>query len=177
MPRVCTICRHPDRAAIDAALVEGATGYRDIGRRSNVGKDALGRHRAQHLPKAIVRAKEAVDVGHAIDIVQQLQLVNATALGILQDAYLRTGGDTRRKDPATALKALAEVRRQIELQARLLGELKDGPQVSVGVVLSPEWVSVRAVLMAALAPFPEARAAVAEQLSVAEAAAHAHHRG
>ncbi len=48
MPRTCTICRHPDRAAIEADLRAGIT-YRDVARRHKISKDALSRHWARHV--------------------------------------------------------------------------------------------------------------------------------
>jgi hypothetical protein len=50
MPRVCTVCTHPENAAIDEALVARRDSLRDIARRfSGLSKDALHRHR-RHLP-------------------------------------------------------------------------------------------------------------------------------
>ena len=109
MPRTCTICTHPERAAID--------------------------------------------------IVKQLRAINAASVAILHEA--RQAGNTE-----TALKAVDRVLRQIEFQARLLGEL-DAPQVNV--LLAPEWVSIRGMVLSALGPYPEARAAAAQQLLTLEA--------
>jgi hypothetical protein len=50
MPQTCTICRHPERPGIEADLRAG-TPYRDIARRHNVSKDALSRHRANHMSR------------------------------------------------------------------------------------------------------------------------------
>jgi ABC-type transporter Mla subunit MlaD len=44
MPRNCTICRHPQRNEIEAAVQAGAS-YRDVGRRYSLSKDAICRHR------------------------------------------------------------------------------------------------------------------------------------
>ena len=91
----------------------------------------------------------------AIDIVKQLKAINAASVSILHEA--RQAGNAE-----TALKAVDRVLKQIEFQARLLGELDERPQVNV--LLAPEWVSIRASLLAALGPFPEARAAAAQHL-------------
>jgi hypothetical protein len=45
MARPCSICNHPKREEIDAALVAG-TPLRDIARQFKTGKDALARHKA-----------------------------------------------------------------------------------------------------------------------------------
>jgi hypothetical protein len=170
MPRTCTICTHPERAAIDKALVDGQA-YRDIAGHYGTSKTALQRHKEDHLRDLLAAARqrqaaheaalgtavqeqEAARVEQAIDIVKQLKAINAASLQILHEA--RQAGNAE-----TALKAVDRVLRQIEFQARLLGEL-DAPQVNV--LLAPEWVSIRAGLLAALGPYPEARAAAAQQL-------------
>jgi hypothetical protein len=50
MPQTCTICRHSERADIEADLRAGIP-YRDIARRHTVSKDALSRHRANHMSR------------------------------------------------------------------------------------------------------------------------------
>ncbi len=56
--------------------------------------------------------------------------------------------------------------RIVELTAKLVGELDERPQVNV--LLAPEWLAVRAALLAALRPYPEARVAVAARLAAME---------
>ena len=65
-----------------------------------------------------------------------------------------------------ALKAIARAEKQLELQARLIGELKDAP--TINIVLSPAWVAIQNAVVVALDPWPEARLAVAAALE------HAH---
>ena len=50
MAPTCSICRHPMRHDIEAELRAG-TPYRDIAPRHNVSKDALSRHRANHMSR------------------------------------------------------------------------------------------------------------------------------
>lgn len=159
MPRTCTVCTHSDRAAIDSALLAG-TALRDIARRHAVSKDALFRHRDTHLPAVMVQAAAETDVRHALDVVAQLKAINAAAMTVLRDARNVKDGDL-------ALKAIDRIYRQIELQAKLLGELDERP--TINVLVSPEWLQVRAVLLEALAPYPEAVAAVSGRLVALEA--------
>jgi hypothetical protein len=118
----------------------------------------------------MVKAKESEDVGHAIDVVKQLKAINGASLQILNEAGLAGNSEL-------VLKAVDRVLRQVELQAKLLGELDERPRVDI--VLTPEWLSARAALLAALAPFPDAKVAVAERLLSLEAATGAPngHRG
>jgi transposase-like protein len=63
MPPTCTICQHPERLDIEADLRDG-TSYRDIARRHDVSKDALSRHRANHMsrltPSGLTAAREII---------------------------------------------------------------------------------------------------------------------
>jgi hypothetical protein len=158
MPRTCTVCTHPDRGAIDAALVAGEP-YRSIARRCGVSAPATYRHQQEHIPVALSKAKEAAVVAHADGLLEQVRDLQGKALGILGKA--EAAGDLR-----VALGAIREARGNLELLAKLMGELSDAPQVNV--MVSPEWISVRTVIVAALAPFPDARAAVAERLLALE---------
>ena len=74
--------------------------------------------------------------------------------------------ETKRADPRElVLKALAQLRPQAELLARLEGKLKDSP---INILINPEWLQVRGALMKALESFPDARAAVASALLALE---------
>jgi hypothetical protein len=161
MPRTCTVCTHPERQTIDKALAAGET-HRDLVAEYRVSKDALSRHNATHVPPAVAKAQQAEDVQQALDVLSQLKAINGTCLQILSDA--RRAGDT-----STALKAADRVLRQLEFQARLLGEIDDRPQVNI--LISAEWTGVREALLAALRPYPEARLAVAGALAQLETSA------
>jgi hypothetical protein len=154
------VCTHPERAAIDKALVAGEATRKIVARYGTFSHTSLQRHQAHHLPATMLKAKETEDIGHAIDVVKQLKAINGVALEIMSAARHRGDGDT-------ALKAIDRVQRQIELQAKLLGELDDRPHVDN--VLTPEWLTARATLLDALAPYPDARVAVAERLLTLEA--------
>jgi hypothetical protein len=125
----------------------------------SLSRPAIQRHKAEHLPQTMVKAKESEDVGHAIDVVKQLKAINGASLQILNEAGLAGNSEL-------VLKAVDRVLRQVELQAKLLGELDERPQVNV--LLAPEWLTVRATVLTALAPYPEARVAVAQQLATLE---------
>ncbi len=154
MPQPCTICTHPDRDAIEQAMVTDMPN-RAIARQWRVSKDAVARHKEDHLPSRVVKAQEATDLRQAFDVVQQLKAINGVTLAILK-------GAREMRNDKIALAAVDRVQRQIELQARLLGELDDRPVVNVLVL--PEWHRVRAVIIQALADEPSARIKVAAAL-------------
>ena len=162
MPRTCSICTHPQRAAIDRALTEMSDSNRRIASQHDVSERAIRDHKANHLKvrmlKAVERREEA-DIRTAIDVVAQLKAINGAALTVLKDARDAGDGDL-------ALKAIDRIQRQIELQAKLIGELSDGN--TVNIVIAPEWVRIRTAILEALKPFPDASQAVAGRLAVIE---------
>ena len=155
MPRTCTICTHPEVHAIDGVLVAGQS-FRNIAERYGTSATALFRHKSGHLPAVLVMGQAVREEAHALDVVKQLRDINAATLAILEDAR-----DTHQS--ALALKAVDRVQKQIELQAKLLGELQDGQ--TVNVLVAPEWVSLRATILVALVPFPDASQAVVKALN------------
>jgi transposase-like protein len=154
VPRTCTICTHPGREAIDAALVAGEA-YRNIAERFGTSTTALVRHKADHLPASLPQAKHAEETTQADSLLGQLLSLNRETLAILKAA--RDGEDNE-----LALKAIARAEKQIELQAKLLGELQEG--TTVNVFLLPEWQQLRSLIISVLAPYPQARLAVAHAL-------------
>jgi len=150
MPRSCTICSHDARAGIDKALVGGASN-RSLASLYDVSEAAMRRHKGSHLPARVAKAQEVEDVREALDVIKQLKAINAASLNILKEA--REQGKQ-----GTALAAIDRIHRQIELQAKLVGELDDSPVVNI--IISAEWIALRAVIVAALAPHHEARSAL-----------------
>ena len=223
MPRVCTVCVHEERAAIDRALV-GGTACREVAALYRVSADAVERHAAKHLPKMLVEARHAADEAHALDVMEELGrcFQRVTLLFDACDRWLRDADDptrydigpragdilvtyeepgpkgkpVRRKealdrllarveaagegltvdrweskhaDPRElVLKTAQQLTGQTQLLAKLLGQLDERPQVNV--LMAPEWLQVRAALLMALAPHPEARRAVAAALVTLEGA-------
>ena len=81
--------------------------------------------------------------------------------------------ETKHADPRELLlKSYDRLQGRLELVAKLLGELDESP--TINVTLSPEWVSIRTLIVQALSPYPDARQAVAEVLSRMEANSAGH---
>ena len=161
MPRVCTVCSHPERNAIDRALVSEQP-VLAVADRFDLAKSSVDRHKAGHIPATLAKSQEAAEVAHADNLLGQVRELQARALSILDTA--EETGDLR-----TALGAIREARGNLELLAKLLGELKEG--TTVNVLVSSEWVEVRAVILRALDPYPEAKLAVADAVERAHAGA------
>ena len=158
MPRTCTVCTHPQREAIDRALVSGqpvrSLVSRYVTKRGRpLGHMALYRHKDEHLPATLVKAHVAAEVAHADALLSQVRELRDRALAILDRAE-----EDGQLMPALA--AIREARGCLELLGKLMGEIDERPQVNV--LVSPEWLTLRAAILAALVPYPEAQAAVAE---------------
>lgn len=151
----CTVCMHPDRTTIDATLAQSSASLRDIAGQFGLSRSALHRHQAEHLPARLVKAIEQDTTAADIDVYRQLRETNAAVEAVLKQAQRDGNGDL-------VLKSADRVLKLLELQARLLGALQNGN--TINIVLSPEWREIRAIVLTALQPYPEARLSVATAL-------------
>jgi hypothetical protein len=158
MPRSCTICEHPSREAIDRALV-GDASNRSVASLYDVSEAAVRRHKGSHLPAKLVVAEKAAEVAEADNLLKQVRDLQQSTLGILAAAE-------QSKQYRTALSAIREARGNLELLAKLLGELDQRPVVNLHI--SPEWLELRAVIVGALEPYSEARGAILRAIEGAD---------
>jgi hypothetical protein len=63
MPRKCVVCESQHLKEIDKSLVSGEP-YRAIAQRCAISPDAVFRHKINHLPKALVKAKAIEEMAH-----------------------------------------------------------------------------------------------------------------
>lgn len=85
MPRACTVCSHPEREAIDRALVEG-TPNRRIASHHDVTERAVRNHKANHLPATLAKSQDAREVAEADDLLAQVRDLQTRTLAILEAA-------------------------------------------------------------------------------------------
>jgi hypothetical protein len=154
MPRRCTVCDHYESHSIDQALVGGAP-YRSVANRFELSESSVYRHKTEHLPAHLLKAREVEEVAQAEDLLEQLKHLQTHALDILERA--EKAGDLR-----TALAAISQARGNLELLGKLAGELDERPVVNLNI--SPEWLELRAVIVGALEPHPAAHSAVLRAL-------------
>src|ERR671910_2133975 len=146
MPRRCTVCDHPQRHGIDETLVTGAP-YRSVAKQFSLSESAVYRHKVDHLPARLLKAKEAEEVAQADDLLEQVRHLQTHALDILERA--EKAGDLR-----TALAAISQARGNLELLGKLAGQLDERPMVNLNI--SSEWLELRTVIVGALEPHPAA---------------------
>jgi hypothetical protein len=154
MPRRCTVCDHPERHSIDEALVAGAP-YRSVAKQFELSESAVYRHKTEHLPAHLLKAREVEEAARADDLLEQVRDLQGHALDILERA--EKAGDLR-----TALAAISQARGNLELLGKLAGELDERPVVNLNI--SAEWLELRALIVGALEPHPAAHRAVLRAL-------------
>jgi hypothetical protein len=160
MSRSCTVCAHPKRKGIDRALVGGVSN-RSVASLYDVSEAAVRRHKGNHLPTKLVMAQAAEEAAEADTLLDQVKGLQGRAYAVLDRA--EAAGELR-----TALSAIREARGNLELLAKILGELDERPVMNLNV--SPEWLELRTVIVGALEPHPEALGAVVGALEGTEGA-------
>jgi hypothetical protein len=146
----CRVCSHPQVDEINVSLAAHVS-IRKISERFRTKLSATYRHSKNHMPVGIIEAARAVELVRAEDILAQLGELQASALAVLKKA--ESVGDLR-----AATGAITSARGNLELIARLIGELREGP--TVNLIVAPEWITMRGTIIAALLPYPEAAYAV-----------------
>jgi len=173
MAMVCRVCTHDALEVIDQALVSGAA-VNALASRYGLSEAAVRRHKANHLPSALVAAQDAVVMSQANDLLSQIR-------GLIERSQSRykigeglLARAVKQDDLKVAIAALREMtgvdreyRATLELLAELEGELDRRAQVNI--LVTPEFMQAASVLLAALSPYPEARLAAASALQRLEA--------
>jgi hypothetical protein len=166
----CTVCTHVDRARIEATRVAGAS-LDSIAAKYSIGRDALWRHMARHVPED-VRAQYLADVpvkelaarasAEGLSVLDYLAIVRGV---LLQEFQLAAGVHDKHATAALAGR-LTEVLREV---GRITGEIMRTPGVmnvsnTVNLINSPVFVDLQQMLIRRLAGHPQALDAVLEGL-------------
>ena len=142
MSSPCSVCSHRESAAIDALLLTGST-LRSVAVGYDLSEHAVGRHSRGHLTRP--GATPALLPADNNDPIEEL-------VGHLRNRAL-AGSDAAAREYRLILGQLEA--RNAAAPPRALAD-------------EPEWIALRARLLAALEPFPEARLAVAAALHETE---------
>lgn len=167
----CTVCAHRERAGIDLALARGVS-CRALAARYRLGSYSVWRHSKNHLP-AQLRAKLLagpdldIDLDKLRETESQSLLVNLVSLRHRLFASLDTAEECG--DGNMLSRLAGQLHQNLEITGKLLGDLATGPSSVTNILIQPQYVELRVELTRALAPFPEARQAVAVALHRLEA--------
>src|ERR687890_698502 len=128
---------------------------RRIASQHGVSERAVRYHMREHLPALLALARDAERAARADTLLDRLEALQSQTLAIL-DAP---------EDQRTALAAIAQARRNLELIGEVTRELDRAGTINLKLTI--EWQEVKAVLIAALEPHPAAREAVFHALTEA----------
>lgn len=132
MARTCTVCTHPDRAAIDEALAAKTDAVLGVSRRFGIGRESLRRHLMRHLPGTLVKAQEAREATRADDLLGILRDGVADARRLAARAELE--GDLR--CAVAAVKTSGDIVEKLAAVAERLGRSPDGTPATLSDLVS-----------------------------------------
>jgi hypothetical protein len=152
----CKLCKHPDRDDLERRIVSKELTMSAAAEKIGCNKSSVGRHMRRHFPLKVAEwVKPEATKEEVLNAINALIKSHDTTLEILEDSLAE--GDRR-----TALMALQTEIKQLELNAKLTGQLNDTPQVNF--LLNPEFVRLKQIMIKSLEPFPEARVRLSEAL-------------
>jgi hypothetical protein len=142
-----------------------------LSKRYRLGPDSLYRHRQNHLTAPMRAALLAgpdidLDLDRLRETESQSLLANLVALRHRLFASLDSAEDAG--DGSMLSRVAGQLHANLELTGKLLGDLGVGHTSITNVLISAPYVELRVELINALAPFPEAKRAVAAALHCLE---------
>jgi hypothetical protein len=161
----CQICRHPERARLEHLFARGAS-RNAVGLKFGVSPASVVRHWQRHVPPHVKGAA----MTHALKPGAELeQLVTDESIGLLQHLqrirqtlYVRFDASAEAGDSGTVAILARALHENLKVAAQKTGELQQHAKTSVtNIVLSTDYLQLRAALLAALRAHPEAARAVA----------------
>jgi hypothetical protein len=171
----CRGCNHPERVRIERLLAAGAS-IKGAARKFAIDHHALRRHWINHV-SADARAAYIAGAGVAKDQLEEVVADESLALidhyRIVRGGLYKGFGAASEIGDGNALALLAgRLHENLRDCARLTGELQQGPLLNVqnNVSVGPDYARAIAVIVSAVAPYPEAREAVIAALRDLDAA-------
>jgi hypothetical protein len=124
---------------------------RRIASQHGVTERAVRYHMREHLPALLALARDAERAARADTLLDRIEDLHSRTMAILEAVE-------GRDEHGTALAAIREARRNLELVGEVTRELDRAG--TINLELSVEWQEVKAVLVNTLASYPEAQQAV-----------------
>lgn len=171
----CGICRHPSRVLIEQTRIAGAS-LDTIAKKYGVSRDSIHRHCSRHIPDDLkasylagipLKDLAAKAASEGISVLEYLSLVRAT---LMTEFQLAAAVHDRHATGALAGR-LTEVLRAIGSISGELGSMATSLTINnVSIMNNPMLANLQANMLRALAPYPDARAAVIGALRQMDAA-------
>jgi len=178
----CTICRHPRRHEIEMARVAGASlsaiAERFDSPEHSAKRDAVHRHCRDHLDET-ARASYLVDIplaelaeranAESVSLLDYLGLVRST---LIQQMLVASGVNDGHRVAVLSGRTVEVLREIGKITGELRGLASSLSITNINILNAPIFTDLQAMLLAKLAGFPEALAAVVDGLRELEAKAN-----
>jgi hypothetical protein len=168
----CSVCIHRDRARIEASRIAGVS-LTNLAKKFGVGRDAIHRHmhahvsedeRAMYLAEVPIKDLAEAAAAEGVSVIEYLSIVRT----VLMTQFQMCAAAHDKNGVAILAGRLTEVLNSI---GRITGEMGALASNHISItnnvaVLSehPAFAKLQATMLRALAPFPDARAAVVTAL-------------
>lgn len=168
----CTICGHAKRHQLEVGLTYKVP-VRALAARFGVSADALQRHSQRHLSPAVRAAILTAQKPSAIDL-EALQASESEGLLsqlVMQRARLQGHSEMALDlgDVRAAVAVEGAITSNLTLVAKLLGQLVQHHEVKrTSILVSADYLQLRATIVSAVRPYPEAARTVAAALHALE---------
>lgn len=169
----CQVCNHADCGVINLALAQGAAVPLIAARFKGLSTFSLYRHFHNHISAPVldrlrVRALAGI-VGKNISLAELTSAENQSILSqvvVLKASLMGAIQAAERANAGTLMSSLVgRLTDLLALETRILGMVQTGSQTTVhNYIASDNFIQVRAALIAALRPFPDAARAVSRAL-------------
>lgn len=167
----CATCGHPDHEKINEAIMGGMP-MTHIARKWGINESSLRAHKKNHISaayKAVNAATEAATGERkSLDQLRELIPILKNGLDWATGKQDPNGNFTVLPNVSQMVAIIREIRATLELLAKITGELDERPQTVINVLNTDQWLLARRAVVEALAPYPEARLAVASRLMLLE---------
>jgi len=152
----CKLCSYSNRLSIEKAVATHKLSYTAAGDKVGCSKSAIQRHMKNHVSEKVQKAANSIEAAEGLDVLKQVIDSHKIVWNIIAQSY--QDGDLK-----TALAACDTETRQLKLAALVSGQLNEAPQVNV--LLNPEFVQLKQLIIKTLAPYPDARLKLSKVLT------------
>ena len=159
MGRSCTVCAHELVDEVNTAVLSG-TPYRNIAEQHGLAATSVHRHAKRHLGPVLARSDRFAERSDPERLLDRITDLEGEARRLMVKA--EEAGELR-----TALSAIRELVRIVELLAKIRGDLPDAPVVNL--LILPQWQLIETTILDVLGPHPQLRRELAGRLQALEA--------
>jgi hypothetical protein len=158
MGRKSKIESHPNSKIIVTRLASGEEYSKIVEDFPDIRWQDLDYYKQKKLPDIISKStdlKAEVESVQGSSTLAEVRALKVKALDILEQA--QSAGDLK-----TALLGIREARGCLELCLKAEGKIDDRPQINI--LIDPQWIELRTLIIKALEPYPAAKEAIVHAL-------------